>query len=162
MNGGWNLFRRPTLKYGGQALHVPEKEYCGQIANIVGLAEYSEDYVRAGATSAGFYPDTATGTTGITGLSFNTAADGGALGGDRAAVMAWLKDKVVYSPELYNQGFAQRSAAAAGSALQDFILPLSAVFHFLKHNRIAMRGEVMELTLAREKENARIIHAIAG
>jgi hypothetical protein len=162
MNGGWNLFRRPGFKYGGQSLHVPEKDYCGQIANITGLLEYSEDYVRAGATSAGFYPDTADGTTGITGLSFNVAADAAVTGGTVGALMAQIAPKIIYNPELYNQGFAQRSVAAAGSALQSFVLPLRDIFGFLKDNHIAMRGELMELTLDRETNNARILHTVAG
>jgi hypothetical protein len=133
MNGGWNLFRRPGFKYGGQSLHVPEKDYCGQAANIVGLLEFFEDYVRAGATSAGFYPDTADGTTGTTGLSFNIAADATATGANVGALMAQLAPKIVYNPELYNQGFAQRSALATGSALQSFvILGLGSKLHTSK------------------------------
>ena len=161
MNGGWNLFRRPTLTYGGQPLHVPEKDFCGHIANVQGLAEFSEDYARSGASSSGFYPDTADGSTGITGLSFVTSADATATA-NVGALMTQIAAKMSFNPELYNQGYAQRSGLAVQSALQSFVLPLREVFGFLKHTQFAMRGELMELTLDRETNNARIIHATAG
>lgn len=161
VNSGWNLFRKPTATYGGQPLHVPEKDHCGHIANIQSLAEFSEDYARSGASSSGFYPDTADGSTGITGLSFTTAADPAVTGANVGALMTQIAAKIVYNPEAYNQGYAQRSALANQSALQSFILPLRDVFGFFKHNQFAMRGELFEFTIDRETSDARMIHATA-
>ena len=115
MNGGWNLFRRPRLTYDGQPLHVPEK-YCGHLANIPGLAEYSEDYERAGASSVGFFPDTADGSTSVSPILINTAADvapvvTASLGG----LMAQVAPKFAYGPNSYKQGYYDRSNAASQS-----------------------------------------------
>ena len=164
INSGWNLFTKPTLTYNGQPLQVPEKPVPGHIANIIGLSEYSEDYVRAGATGSGFYPDTGNGDTNITPLVFATGSTAALTTTNVGTLLTSITaaNGLLYNQEIYNEGFARRSAICGTSNIITWELPLREIFGFLKHNQFAMRGQVIELNLQRETNNARLIHATSG
>ena len=169
MNGGWNLFRRPTLTYDGAPLHVPEKDLCGALANINGLGSFSEDYTKTGATASGFYPDVGNGAANNGPI--NTAADGAALGANVGALAAQLAPKLAAGHLTFNSGWVKRQAltnhkagpsTGFGSSNQTLILPLRDVLGFCRDYIGPLRGGLLEFSVDRETNAARYIHAAGG
>ncbi len=134
VNGGWNLFRRPVFTYNHQCLHVPGSDKCGILANINTLGS---SYTKAEMDALGFYPDSGTG-----------AAD-----------------------ELDNEGWKTRHALTIcepevrtrfGSSNQTLILPLRDVFGFCRDYEGPLTGGPLKLTIDRETNAARYLHAASG
>ncbi len=169
MNGGWNLFRRPTLTYDGTPLHVPEKDLCGALANLNGLGSFSEDYTRTGATASGFYPDVGNGAANN--APIDVTADAANVGANIGAVAAQLAPKLAAGHLTFNSGWIKRhaltnykpgAATGFGSSSQTLILPLRDVLGFCRDYVGPLRGGLLEFSVDRETNAARYIHAAAG